>query len=160
MSVDLIKSNTKFDSKSFNADFVKANEEKKAQETKRDLDKLNAMNTVINEKKIGEMNVIELLHEWQYSIVGIINDLVHLRFTPETFTKDNRAFFFGVTIIIVCIFFFLFYEMFKSKKNQSKTTTENNFNISLNIPEKHKSLFTKYTNFIETMTNQLKKTPE
>ena len=151
MSVDLMKN--KFDNKAFNAEFEKYKSDKKLQEESENAMKLNEMNTEIKEKKITEMTYSELLSEWQSSITGILNDLIHLRFNVTTFTKDSRPFFFGLTVLIVCVFLFLFYEIIHSDKS-GVNRNENVFNISLNLPKNSDSFLKKFMNLVNSPSKQ------
>ena len=138
MSVDLVKN--KFDNKAFNADFAKYMNQQKEEENRINIAKLKELNSEVYKKKIGEMSFNEILIEWHQSLIGMLDDMINLRFQPNVLLRENRLFFMGITLIIVVILFYFFYWLFFGF-SQNIVKDEHVINISLNIPEQKQSLF-------------------
>lgn len=129
MSVDLIKKN--FELSTFNKDFTEYMKKQKEDELRADEERLKTLNQVIYEKKISEMTTTELLYEWKESLIGFINDIIHLNFNINELFSKNRLFFIGITLIIVIILFYIYYWFFTTVE---KVDNDTNINISLSLP--------------------------
>ena len=55
--------------------------------------KLEEMGSTTNEKSITDLTVFEILIGIKDTWFGITDDLIHLRFNKQTFTKNNRLFY-------------------------------------------------------------------
>ena len=131
MSVDLIKKN--FELSTFNKDFTEYMKKQKEDELKADEERLKTLNQIIYEKKISEMTTTELLYEWKESLIGFINDIIHLNFNINELFSKNRLFFIGITLIIVIILFYIYYWFFTTVEKVNNDTNTN-INISLSLP--------------------------
>lgn len=120
MSVDLIKA--KFDNAAFNVEFNKYMEEEKEKQHQQEIERLNKMNETIYIKKISEMSFNELLVEWKNSIIGILDDLLHLRVT--SIFSGNRLFFVGMTVVIIVLIFYFLLWFFDRNIEQQKIINE------------------------------------
>lgn len=129
MSVDLVKN--KFDIAAFNRDFENQMIAKKEEENKKDMEKLKEMNKEIYKKKISEMTTGEIIGEWQSSLTGMINDMIHLKFQPEILFSENRLFFIGITLLIIVILFYFLFWLFNPK---DIVNTGHTVNVSFNLP--------------------------
>lgn len=149
MSIDLMRN--KFDSKTFNSDFVQYTDEQKQMEKRRETEKLSRLNTEIYQKKISEMTFNEIVVEWKESIIGVMNDIINLQLHPKILFSNNRLLFIGCTVIIVIILFYFYYWLFFSSSKVIKN--EHTFNISFNIPTEQRNIFSK---IIDGLTKKIK----
>ena len=108
-----------FDIGEFNKTFESSKEAKQEQQNKEDIEKLKKINQEIYRKKINEMSLDELMINWKSSLIGILNDLLNFRWSPDVLLADNRLFFSGITIIFFVIGFFFFHWMFSSPPNKN-----------------------------------------
>lgn len=98
----------KFDIQKFNKDF-----EDRIQQTK-ETDKilegrsLEQLNKQVIEKKPYELSIAEIFVAIKDSWFGLLDDLLQQQFYVETFTKQNRLFYIGLTIVIIVIMFYLY----------------------------------------------------
>lgn len=114
------KDNQKFNLKQFNADFeedLKKKNEDRAKKEEVELDKLNA---VIVAKPVIEMNIAELLIGIKDTWFGLMDDLLLLKFNIDTFTKNNRLFFIGITIVLIVIFMYTIHYLDNIGENGNK----------------------------------------
>lgn len=123
MSIDLVKG--EFDVNKFNKDFEASLEKAKEDENQREIAKLQSMNKIIYKKKISEMSLRELITEWKDSLLGILNDLLHLRLRSSELFKDNRLFFLGITILFSVLMFYLMHTILGTDRvNINKVVNE------------------------------------
>lgn len=122
MSVDLTKG--KFDITEFNTSFEKQKQLQKEEEHKAEAGRLNKMNKEIYRKKISEMSLNELMSEWKNSLIGILNDLLNLRWSFGTLFAENRLFFLGITIVFCVLLFYIFHWIFDWKVEEKKIINE------------------------------------
>lgn len=75
--------------------------------------------SIDKQKNIHQYTVGELLLGMKNAILNVFNDLLKLKFTVKTFTKQNRLFYLGLFIIIVVLIIYLFSKDNESNTNQS-----------------------------------------
>lgn len=110
MSVDLVKS--KFDIKAFNKGFENYMKEQNEIKHQTEIERLKQLNETIYEKKITEMTWNEVMKEWELSMVGVLDDILHFRLTPSILFRDNRLFFVGITLLILASIFYIMILLF------------------------------------------------
>ena len=90
----------------------------------------NAMDINIRERTISEYTFSELLKEWKYSLLNMLNNILHLKVNKETFTQGNTLFYLGITILIFVILYYLFYSLYLIIKpnNIQKIIYEHHYN--------------------------------
>jgi len=128
MSVDLIKN--KFDIKTFNKgfeDYMKQQTEIKHQQ---EIERLKQLNETKYEKKITEMTWNEIMVEWKTSIIGVLDDALHFRFTPSVLFRENRLFFIGITLLILAIIFYTMVLLFGMDYRPNEKT----YKFTLDVP--------------------------
>lgn len=99
---------TKFDEKKFNSDFDKKKEIDKMNSKILANERLGKMNTTITTKPIYQYTMGEIIIGIKDTWFGILDDLLLQRFTFDTFTKDSRLFFIGITLVIFGIVFYVY----------------------------------------------------
>lgn len=76
-------------------------------------EKLKKENKIITDKNIFDYTIKEFLYEWKYSIMNLINNILHLNFKKDNF-DNNTLFFIGFTIIICILLYILLSFILKS----------------------------------------------
>jgi hypothetical protein len=123
MSIELIRTN--FDNAIFNDEFEKNKRQRNAEKQKIEEERLRKMNQEIYVKELRDMSINELLIEWKMSHIGILNDLINLRWNPYTLFGENRLLFIGITIIVFAILFCFINWLFGFKiKSENKNVNE------------------------------------
>jgi hypothetical protein len=113
MSINLIKN---FDPDKFNTDFDSYQTELKEKQEIVDKEELNKMNEDYREKIISELSFQEYLYDWKYSILNLINNIIHLKINKDTFTQGNILFHLGITILIFTILFYILFSTYNLLK--------------------------------------------
>ena len=101
----------RFNVKEFNVGFEQARDITKAKIREQDKERLEVLGKTTYQKKITDMSVGEILIGIKDAWFDLIDDLLQRKFSFETFTKNNRMFFFGLTVVIIVIVVYL-YDMF------------------------------------------------
>jgi hypothetical protein len=139
------KDNKKFDIHEFNKNFDKYKEGLKQDQSLKEADRLAELNKAPLPKKFYEFNMIELLIGIKDTWFEILDDMLSLRFRSDILTKNNRAFFIGLTILIICLIVYIF-NIFSNDdeiKEQKNITEIHNFyynklidNVTDNVTDK------------------------
>jgi hypothetical protein len=74
--------------------------------------KLQIMSKQSKIKKPYQQSFLEVLIGVKDTWFGLIDDILQQRFYMETFNKDNRLFYIGVTIVLIVILIYLYYMIF------------------------------------------------
>lgn len=127
MSIDLVKG--QFDVNKFNQEFESNIQQQKEIVAQQDAKKLQELNKVIYKQKISEMTFIEFIHNWKESLLGMLNDLLHLRLQSEILFQENRLFFLGITVIFAIIFFYLFFMLINENTNNNTNRVINEYHV-------------------------------
>ena len=90
-------------------DYINNIKKKNEEENK----KLENQNEIITEKSVFDYTIKEFLIEWKYSIINLINNLLHLNFKKEI-VDNNTLFFIGFTIIICLLIYMILRLVIKS----------------------------------------------
>lgn len=106
--------NDKFDINKFNAAFEQNIEA--TTQTNRDLEsaRLSKLNLQKPEVKPYELSFSQMLIGIKDTWFGLTDDLLQKQYYTETFTKQNRLFFIGLTIILIIIIIYLYDIIFAS----------------------------------------------
>jgi hypothetical protein len=99
---------TDFDVQKFNNNFDKTKDLSKAKIKKLDDEKLNKLAVEDTYKNITEMTLFEILIGIKDSWFDLIDDLLQRQFSLNTFIKNNRLFYIGLTLIIVISILYLY----------------------------------------------------
>lgn len=103
---------TKFN-KAFEENIERTKIQNKIAESQR-LGTLQRMEDTIQEEKPYNMSVSQILIGIKDTWFYLFDDLLHSQYYVETFTKDNRLFYIGLTIIILVVLVYLFNLIFFS----------------------------------------------
>lgn len=91
----------------FNQKFEQDKELTKQMIRNRERDRLEKLNENNTKKSIGELSVVEILVNMKDAWFETMDDLLSGKFNYDTFTKNNRLFYYGLTIIIVVIVIYI-----------------------------------------------------
>lgn len=134
MSIDLVKG--QFDVNKFNIDFQEATKKLQEEEKIKETQKLQQLNKIEYVKKISDMTFREMLITWKESLLGFLNDLLHLRINKDLFTHEYRLFFLGITLLLSVILFYGIHRLFiKSKINDRNNKIINEYHIFSHLTE-------------------------
>lgn len=98
----------KFDIQKFNQEFEKKKELTKMYIGEIEQQRLQQLNQMEKPKKPYELTVAEIIINTKDTWFSLVSDLFQQKFYSETFTKDNRLFYIGLTIILTIIFVYLY----------------------------------------------------
>jgi hypothetical protein len=115
----------KFDLAKFNKDFENNKNKSKEEEHNRLKEKLNELNKEDDRKKIYELNIFEILVGIKDAWFDLIDDILAHNITLRSFTRNNRLFFFGITIIFIGCVLYLYSMLFR-EDNSSDMNSEHN----------------------------------
>ena len=71
-------------------------------------DKLAKLNTPSQSISVYEQSIPKILSDTKDTLFNTLDDLLQGAFTMDTFTKDNRLFFIGLTLIFVALFVYIY----------------------------------------------------
>ena len=126
---DLGKFNIAFD-RSLNRSLNRTGEETKQSQRLDDLNKLNALAQGVasptsaeekNNANVTNMSISQILINTKDALFNLLDDILEQRFETETFTRDNRLFYIGITILFFAIILYLYLMMSSSDSNQDQT---------------------------------------
>lgn len=100
---------TQFDINEFNRIFEKEKIKIKKEIIQHENDKLSNLNEQQKDKSLLEMNLQNIIIEIKNTWLDLINDLLQQKYGFDTFTKQNRLFFIGLTIMIIGLILFIYY---------------------------------------------------
>lgn len=109
MSVELIKN---FNIDTFNKQFDKEQDALKKLQQENDNKELDKLQENVREKTISEMTIQEYMSDWKYSLLNLVNNLLHFNININTLTQQNTIFHTGMTIFLFIIFFYIMYSLY------------------------------------------------
>lgn len=92
----------------FNQKFEQNKELTKQMIKNRERDRLDKLNQNNDTKSLWELSVPEILVNTKDSWFETFDDLLDGKFNYDVFIKNNRLFYFGLTLILVSIFVYVF----------------------------------------------------
>lgn len=121
--------NKKFNVVKFNTEFEKEKEENKILQNIKEEERLRILNAQPEEKKIWENNLYDILVGIKNTWFNIIDDLLQQNFVLDTFTKQNRLFYMGLTFMIIGIIIYCYnyftYDETNEYNNRDNTVVKN-----------------------------------
>jgi hypothetical protein len=103
VNLDKTITTTEFDINKFNKTF-----ESQKETVNTDSLELQELNKQEKPKKLYNYSLMELLIGIKDTWFYLFDDLLQKKFYTETFTKDNRPFFIGLTIVLFVIIIYLY----------------------------------------------------
>ena len=116
--------NGKFDIDKFNRDFDQYIQKRK-QDMQVAIDKrLAELNKAPPEIPAYNLSIGQLIINTKDALLNTLDDLLQFKFDYDTFSKNNRIFYFGLTFLILGLIFFMYFS-FTGSKNESITEKSN-----------------------------------
>ena len=116
-SVDQNDPNRRFDLKKFNKVFDINRELSKRNQRVKDLEKLNELSRVEMMTSLYDLNISQILVNIKNTWFNLLDDLLEQRFQLDTFTKENRLFYTGLTILVIAVIMYI-YTMIAGEEEQ------------------------------------------
>ena len=92
-----------------------------------------------NNKKLHDMSVLDIMIGIKDAWFNLIDDLLSKNISIDTFTKDNRLFYFGITILIITVALYTYNMLFSKNTIDKQENIQKVYHIY-----KYDSLDTKY----------------
>jgi len=112
-----INNDGKFDINRFNRDYDQYRIRRKEEMDKKIALKLAELNKPKPEIPIYQKSIGTILINTKDTLFEILDDMLQGNFSSNTFTKNNRLFFIGITMIIIACFILLYTHIFDELKN-------------------------------------------
>ncbi len=103
----------KFDINKFNTSFDKSKEDNKLTNKENDAEILQKLNSFTDSKPLYKNTISEIIIGIKNTWFYLLDDLLEQKFTFDTFTKENRLFYIGITLMCISIILY-FYNFFTS----------------------------------------------
>lgn len=100
--------NKRFDLGKFNKVFDVNREITKRNQRVRDLQKLNELSSTETMTSLYDLNLSQILINTKNTWFGVLDDLLDQRFELDTFNRDNRLFYIGLTIVIIAVILYVY----------------------------------------------------
>jgi cell division protein FtsL len=100
--------NRRFDLGKFNKVFDVNREITKRNQRVDDLQKLNKLSSVDTKTSLYDLNISDILINTKNSWFNLLDDLLEQRFQIETFTKENRLFYVGLTVVLIAVILYVY----------------------------------------------------
>jgi hypothetical protein len=97
-----------YDSITFNKDFEIEKSRDKLLQTLIDEEKLRLLNERANRKSVWQYSPYDICIGITDTWFNILDDMLHLKFNIEIFTKEKRLFFVGITILFFGIIMYIY----------------------------------------------------
>lgn len=118
----------RFEVDRFNRDFEQYAERRREVMDKKIKEKLDELNQPEPEPPIYDLPVGDILINTKDGLFNMLDDLLQFNFSWETFTKDNRLFFIGLTLVLIALFVYV-YSMFVDTPTRVKQPIPINITI-------------------------------
>jgi hypothetical protein len=100
--------NKRFDLGKFNKVFDVNREISKSNQRVKDIQKLNELSKVDTTVSLYDLNISQILINTKNTWFNVLDDLLDRRFNLETFSKENRLFYIGLTILVITVILYLY----------------------------------------------------
>jgi len=149
----------KFNIAQFNKEFERGKKESKEDQYLKNLQKMEALKSVEMKESLYKQSILKLALNTKDSWFEIMDDLLDQQFTVDTFIKNNRLFYIGMTIFVISCILYLYnqlieqpmvvsdniqriYHIYPSADNQmmpnhlmpNQMMDPNKFNVNMSLP--------------------------
>jgi Ethanolamine utilization protein EutJ (predicted chaperonin) len=100
----------------FNDNFNEEKQKNKDRYKKDDQEKLDKLNNIVSVKPLYDFTIMDILVGIKDSWFEFFDDIFNQQFVLETFTKNYRLFFMGLTLCIICIILYLYNFLVESEE--------------------------------------------
>jgi hypothetical protein len=126
--------NNEFDINEFNQNFEKIQQDKKKKKELENDNYIKSLDSIEEkEKKIMDMNIIEIFTNTKYEILDLVYEIISFNYATlqeflNLFTKKNRLFYIGLFLLLISGILYLISFIFFYPSNTQKN------DININIP--------------------------
>jgi len=103
--------NQEFNVQEFNITFEKEKERIKKLSKQERENRLSTLDEVKVEPPILSLSLLQILVNMKESWFGLIDDILNFKFGYDTFFKEHRLFYIGLTIFVFVIIFYIIYNL-------------------------------------------------
>lgn len=112
-----------FDLQKFNLEFEKEKDRRKEEIAKKEQAKLDLLNKDPPPKPVYKYSIGEIFIGIKDSWFDILDDILQYGITQDTFTKNNRLYFIGITFIFLVSILFIYNSLLGEDYNKKSITT-------------------------------------
>ena len=109
--------NNKFDIDKFNRYYDQYRDRRRAEMKAKMEEQLAKLNAPAPDIPIYEQSIPKILLDTKDTIFYTLDDLLQGNFMIDTFTKDNRLFFIGLTLMFIALFMYIYGILVKDTPN-------------------------------------------
>lgn len=117
-------STKKIDLGKFNIIFERNKEVAKESQRLKDLEKLNALSQEKQIVSLYDLSLFDIIINTKNAWFNLLDDLLDQKFELQTFTKDNRLFYIGLTLIVFATIIYI-YTLFVTEDNNGSQKSSN-----------------------------------
>ena len=114
--------NKHFDLGQFNKTFDRNKEIVKESQRINDLNKLNALSQETPHVSLYDLNLFQIIINTKNTWFNLLDDLLDQKFELDTFTKENRLFYMGLTVVFITAVLYLYVTIMSDDNNENKAT--------------------------------------
>lgn len=115
-------SSKRFDLGQFNKVFDRNKEIAKESQRISDLNKLNALSQETVHVSLYDLSLYQIIINTKNTWFNLLDDLLDQKFELETFTKENRLFFIGLTVVFFAVVLYLYATIMTDDSDQKDST--------------------------------------
>lgn len=112
----------RFDLGQFNKIFDRNKEIAKDSQRINDLNKLNALSKETVQVSLYDLSLFQIIINIKNTWFNLLDDLLDQQFELETFTKDNRLFYIGLTIVFFAVVLYLYATIMADNSDNTSDT--------------------------------------
>lgn len=124
--IDTAQNSNRFDLGKFNIEFDRSKEKSKINQKLKDLEKLHTLSKEEEKISLYNLTIFQIIVNTKDAWFNLLDDLLNQNIEKNTFTKENRLFYIGVTIIIVTVILYI-YTLIVTEDNNK----DNNKNLKI-----------------------------
>lgn len=115
----------RFDLGQFNIAFDRNKEIAKESQKINDLNKLNALSQETVHQSLYDLSLFQIIINTKNAWFNLLDDLLDQNFELETFTKENRLFYIGLTLLLFTIILYLYEIIMTDASSSIQTSIQN-----------------------------------
>lgn len=124
--IDVIPGSEKnFNLGQFNKEFERTKEIAQESQRLRDLNKLNALSQVQERTSLYNLSILQIIINAKDAWFNLLDDLLDQKFVLDTFIKDNRLFYIGLTVLFFATVLYLYATVLADDSDDVTSTNEN-----------------------------------
>ena len=121
--------NGEFDIDKFNGHYEQYRDRRRNEMKKKMKEKLDELNAPTPTISVYEQSIPKILSDTKESVFNTLDDLLQGSFKIDTFTKDNRLFFIGITLIFMALFVYIYSVLVGDNQEKYNNSEQNKFYV-------------------------------